>query len=180
MKNIIYLSAFALLALSATTACNDNKKSKNYNQKTEADSDGLAFIKQVNEAGMTEVQAATVAQSKSKNPRVIRFAKMMIDDHTAMGEKLKELAANNDVPIKSAADTLSVEHQQMINGISKLSGAAFDKAYMQMMVADHGKVVELFKVATNNQTKTIDNFAEKSLPVMLKHLDSAKAINSSL
>jgi putative membrane protein len=178
MKYTIYLSTIALLTVSAV-ACNDDKRAKNYNE-TLADDHAITFIKQGVEAGLTEVKAGTVAQAKSKNPRVINFAKMMVADHTAMGKELKGIANDKYVPTKDASDTLSVEHQQMVNGLSKLSGPAFDKAYMGMMVADHGKVVELFRVGTKGRNKAVNDFAEKSIPKLLIHLDSAKAINASL
>jgi len=179
MKHSLYLSAFALFAVSVT-ACNENKKAKNYNEKTLVDAGAITFIKQADEAGITEIRAAQVAQSKSNNARVVNFAKMMINDHTAMGNSLKELAKNKFVTIKAASDTLSLSHQQMIDEISKLSGSAFDKAYMGMMVTDHGKVIDLFRSVDNNTNRAIQKFAEQNLPKLLTHLDSAKAINGSL
>ncbi|MFD1257760.1 DUF4142 domain-containing protein [Mucilaginibacter terrae] len=179
MKNILYLSAFALMAISVP-ACNENKRAKNYNEKSLVDDQGSAFIKEANEAGMTEIKSAMVAQSKSANSRVLGFAKMMVTDHTVAGNELKKIAESKFVNIKDAKDTLSVEHQQMITDMSKLSGPAFDKAYMQMMVTDHGKVIELFQSVTRNTNKALNNFAEKTLPKLQMHLDSAKAIYASL
>ena len=179
MKNILYLSTIALLAVSAVS-CTDNKRAKNYNEKTLVDDKAIAFVKESLEAGMTEIKAATVAQSKSKNPRVINFAKMMIADHNAMGIELKKLADEKYINRKAANDTLRVENQEMIDKLKPLTGLSFDKAYMQMMVADHAKVIDLFRSATRNRTNAIDNIAEKSLPKLIMHLDSAKAINASL
>jgi putative membrane protein len=179
MKNILYLSTIALLAV-ATTACNDNKRAKNFNEKTLVDDKANGFIKEAHNAGMTEIKAGTLAQSKSNNPRVINFAKMMVTDHNNSGNELKQIADAKYVNHKPGDDTLSVEHSQMINSLSTLSGAEFDKAYMQMMVADHGKVVELYQSIIRNRNSTIRNFAEKNIPILKKHLDSAKAINASL
>ena len=179
MKNILYLSAIALLAVS-TTACNDNKRAKNFNEKTLVDDQALGFIKGAHEAGMTEIKAATVAQAKSQNPRVINFAKMMIADHSNMDKEITKLADAKYVNLKAATDTLNPDHQMMIANMSKLSGPAFDKAYMQMMVEDHGKVVELFRSTTRNTGNNIRSLAEKSIPKLMLHLDSAKAISASL
>jgi len=179
MKNILYLSAIALLAVS-TTACNDNKRAKNFNEKTLVDDQALGFIKGAHEAGMTEIKAATVAQSKSQNPRVISYAKMMIADHSSMDKEITKLADAKYVNLKSTTDTLNPDHQMMIASMSKLSGPAFDKAYMQMMVEDHSKVVDMFKSATNNTNNAVNKLAVKSVPKLLAHLDSAKAINASL
>jgi len=179
MKNILYLSAIALLAVS-TTACNDNKRAKNFNEKTLVDDQGIGFFKGAHEAGMTEIKAAAVAQSKSQNPRVINFAKMMIADHSKMDKEISKLAEDKYVTLKAATDTLSPDHQMMIDNMAKLSSPAFDKAYMQMMVKDHSKVVDMFKDATNNTNKALNDLAVKSIPKLMTHLDSAKAINASL
>ncbi len=176
MKNILYFSVIASLALS-TTSCGDNRKAKNFNQKTLVDDMGLAFVKKATEAGATEIKAATVAEQRSQNPRVLAFAKMMITDHTTAGNELKQIA---DEKYVSYSDSLSQEHQQMIDSMSQLSGLAFDKAYMNMMVMDHGKVIELFKDAGRNTNKAINKYANKTVPKLQEHLDSAKAINASL
>jgi len=179
MKNILYLSTITLFAI-ATTACNDNKRAKNYNERTLVDDKAVGFIMEANEAGMTEIKSAMLAQSKSANPRVVFFAKMMITDHTNVGNELRKIADNKYVSIKAANDTLNLEHQRMVADMSKLSGAAFDKAYMGMMVADHGKTVELFKSIVRNKNKALNDFADKTIPKLQVHLDSAKAINASL
>jgi putative membrane protein len=177
MKNIFYLSAIASVIV-LSTACNDNRRAKNYNEKTLVDDMGLAFIKTANEGSLTEIKAATVAQSKSQNPRVINFAKMMIADHTAAGKELQQLADKKDVVHND--NVISKEHQQMISEIGKLNGAEFDKAYMGMMVTDHVKTIEGFKSVTRNTSKALNDYAEKTLPKLMMHLDSAKAINASL
>jgi len=178
MKNILYLGAFAFLTFSATTSCQDNKKAKNYNAKSTVDDQAMQFIKQANQAGLVEINAAGLVLGKSQNARVINFAKMMIADHSTTATELHKLADDKYV---STTDTIiDSEHLQMINSISKLSGPAFDKAYIQMMVTDHGKVIELFRDATRNKTKAIQNFAEKTLPVLIMHLDSAKAISVAI
>jgi putative membrane protein len=179
MKNILYLSAIALLTVS-TTACNDNKRAKNFNEKTLVDDQALGFIKGAHEAGMTEIKAATVAQTKSQNPRVINFAKMMIADHSNMDKEITKLADAKYVNLKAATDTLNPEHQMMIANMSKLSGQAFDKVYMQMMVEDHSKVVDMFKDVSNNTNSAVNKLAVKSLPKLMAHLDSAKAINATI
>lgn len=178
MKNILYLGAFAFLSFSAATSCQDNKKAKNYNAKSTVDDQAMQFIKQANQAGLVEIKAAGLVPKKSQNKRVINFAKMMIADHSTIATELHKLADDKYV---STTDTIiDPEHQQMLDNIKKLQGPEFDIAYMQMMVADHGKVVELFRSATSNKTKAIQNFAEKTLPVLVMHLDSAKAINTAI
>ena len=177
MKKLLYLGAVTLSLISAT-ACNDNRKAKNYNEKTLVDDMALSFMKKANEAGLAEIKAATVAKSKSQNPKVIGFADMMIADHTMANKELNQIADKKYVAHED--EVISQEHQMMIDSISKLNGPQFDKAYMNMMVNDHTKAVALFSDMTRNTSKTINNYVAKYLPKMQEHLNSARSINASL
>jgi putative membrane protein len=101
----------------------------------------------------------------------------MISDHTSADDELKKIEAAKMV---DAHDTISMEHQKMITNLALKTGAAFDKAYITMMVADHEKAISLFNDATGNTSNLIQNFSRKVLPVIQMHLDSAKAISASL
>ena len=174
--NIKLLCVVLLLAV-CIQACDDNQKAKNYNNRTLVDDQGLDFIKSGHEAGLTEMKAASVAQTISKNPQVLSFAKMMIDDHAQIGTELAKLAKNRMVDLDN---TLSEDHQKAIDTLSKLNGNEFDKKYMDMMVKGHTKVVTLFEANTSNKTGYVQEFAKKYLPNIQHHLDTAKAIRASL
>ncbi|MDB5144427.1 MAG: hypothetical protein JWQ66_3140 [Mucilaginibacter sp.] len=158
-------------------SCDDPKKAKNYNQETSVDQGGLSFIDNAMDGGRTEIKLSTVAQRVSQNPRVLSFAKMMISDHTQAIEGLKKLQKKELVDPDNA---ISASHEKMIDSISKLSGSEFDKVYMKQMVMDHEKAVDLFKEGSQNRDNAVQSFAEKTLPTIQMHLDSAKAIAASL
>jgi putative membrane protein len=176
MKKLMCLSAAAILLITAQS-CNDNKKAKNFNNKTSVDDNGAKFIAAANEAGVTEIKAAMIAQNNSKNPRVVNFAKMMIVDHTRAGQNLKLIALSKDVTV---VDTMTLEHKATLGNLMQQTGPAFDKAYMQMMLADHEKAVQLFHDGAENIDKKLQDFATKTIPVLKTHLDSAKTISASL
>jgi putative membrane protein len=176
MKKLIYLlSGFIILFV--VSSCQDNKHAKNYNDKTLVDDGGLSFIKNGLEGGLTEIKASRLAKTISTNPRVISLAVMMITDHTKAGAELKKIETAKMV---DAHDMISVDDQKKITALSTKSGADFDKAYIEMMVTDHEKAVQLFTEATNNTSNLIQDFSRKTLPVIQMHLDSAKAISASL
>ncbi|MES2274740.1 MAG: DUF4142 domain-containing protein [Bacteroidota bacterium] len=176
MKNLRPLFVLPVLAV-VIASCGDNQRAKNFNDKTLVDGQALGFIKIANEAGLTEVKASTIAGTLSKNPRVISFAKMMVTDHTQAGKELTELA---DDKLVDKSDALSPEHQKTIDSMAKLTGAGFDRAYMGMMVNDHVQAVKLFEETSSNKNNAVQKFARKTLPTLKMHLDSAKAIATSL
>lgn len=170
MKNLIYLSA-ALIFLLFAQACQD-KKGKNYNQ-AEDEQDGTLFIKNGIESSMTEVKASGLAITNSNNQKVIGLAKMIIEDHTKVADELKQLKTNKKI---TQTDTISSAHVAMINDLSKKSGAAFDKAYLLMMVTDHEQAVKLFTAASTNPDSKIRKVASDNLAAVKMHLDSANKI----
>ena len=175
MKNLIYLF-FGVIILLLVQACHDNH-GKNYNTATGIDTAGISFIENAVKSESTEIKASGLAITSSNNQKVIGLAKMMIEDHTKAGDELKKIASDKRV---NAKDTIDAAHQQLIDELSKKSGAPFDKAYLQMMVADHEQAVKLFTAATQNDNPDIKNFAAKALPTIKIHLDSASAILTAL
>lgn len=175
MKKLLY--ALSCAAISTLIASCAYKQATNYNNETNADQEGLAFIQNGLEGGLTEIKASGLAITNSSNPRVLSLAKMMINDHTNAGNQLEKIKADKDV---MAEDRINTPHMEMIHALSEKKGADFDKAYVQMMVDDHENAVELFAAATRNNSPEIEDFAKKTLPTIQMHLDSSKAVLASL
>lgn len=73
------------------------------------------------------------------------------------------------------------EHQQHAERLGALSGAAFDKAYMDKMVQDHGKTIALFEQqAKGGKDAELKAFAAKTLPTLREHLAAAKTVHAGL
>ena len=65
--------------------------------------------------------------------------------------------------------------------LSKLSGVAFDREYMKLMVEDHDKDVKAFQDEANGATDPdVKSFAAKTLPTLQTHQKMAKDINGKL
>ncbi|THU34831.1 DUF4142 domain-containing protein [Niastella caeni] len=135
------------------------------------------FINDAALGGMAEVEISKLANDRAMNPRVKNFAEMMVRDHSAANDDLKTIASKKNVTLPSDLG----KHKDHLEDLSKKNGAAFDKAYMKMMVDDHQDVVDEFeKTAQNGTDPDVKTFASQKLPTLRMHLDSAKAINKSL
>ncbi|HEY3570771.1 MAG TPA: DUF4142 domain-containing protein, partial [Thermoanaerobaculia bacterium] len=65
--------------------------------------------------------------------------------------------------------------------LSKLSGAAFDKAYVSMMVKDHKKdVAEFKKESTKAKDSDVKSFASTTLPTLQDHLKMIEDISAKM
>jgi len=169
MKKLIYLLSGVIFFLSAL-ACSHGQP-KNYSN--DVDQNSILFIKNGIEGGLTEIKASGMAITNSNNQKVIAFAKMLIDDHTKANDDLKKLESDKKI---DQTDTISSAHNLVLNDLSKKKGNNFDKAYLQMMVADHELAIKLFTTGTKDTDPDIAKFATATLPTLKMHLDSANAI----
>jgi putative membrane protein len=71
------------------------------------------------------------------------------------------------------------KHQEMMGKMSALSGAEFDRKYMDQMVKDHEKTVSLFeRESTKGSDAEVKAWAAKTLPALREHLRMARDIES--
>src|ERR1700746_3154532 len=106
------------------------------------------FMTKVADVGMTEVKLGQMAQDKGTNQRVKDFGGMMVKDHNAAGDELKNLASQKNVILPA---TVSNDHQRKIDDLNKKSGRDFDKAYMDAMVDGHQSTVNDFEKISKNE-----------------------------
>lgn len=159
---------------------NNNPKDSNtsINSTTPTDEASSSFLMKTADVGMAEVHHGELAQQKATNQSVKDFAAMMVQDHTAANDKVKALAAQKNVTLPAA---MSEDHQKMEADLSKKTGKAFDKAYIDAMVKGHEKVIKDFEDAANKAGDSdVKAFISNTLPTLHTHLDSAKAIQKRI
>jgi putative membrane protein len=113
-------------------------------------------------AGQIDIEAAQQALKKSKNKEVVGFAKDMVRDHKAVNEKALSLVKKLKVTPEDndTSKSLSRQAAQKRADLAKLSGDAFDKAYVANEVAYHKTVngaleTTLIPSATNPELKDL-------------------------
>jgi putative membrane protein len=130
------------------------------------------FAKEAAQGGMAEVRLGQLAQEKGTSDTVKSFGKRMVDDHSKAGDKLKEVASRQNIPLPS---DLSAKDQATYDRLSKLNGAAFDRAYARDMVKDHETDVAAFqREANTGKDESLKGFASETLPTLQDHLKQAK------
>jgi putative membrane protein len=133
------------------------------------------FVMEAASGGMMEVELGRLAEQNASDPRVKNFGTMMVRDHSNANTELKALASAKSTML---TDSLMAKHKMHMDNLRKKTGKDFDKAYMSMMVQDHMEDVSKFQMAANKSMDAdLKAFANKTLPVLRVHLDSAKAIS---
>ncbi len=135
-------------------------------------------------ANQVDIDAGKLAKAKAHEKEVKAFAQQMITDHTGVNKAAKELVAKLHLTPESNAtsDSLKQGGAQNVAALKKLSGAAFDKAYIDHEVTYHQSVLDaldktLIPSAQNAELKAL---LVKVRPAFEAHLQHAEQIQSSL
>jgi putative membrane protein len=129
-------------------------------------------------AGLIDIEAGKQALDKSQNNDVRAFAQQMIGDHTAVNDqalalvKKLNVTPEDNATSKSLAEAADAERKKLAD----LSGAAFDKAYVDNEVAYHKAVDDavsktLIPSAQNAELKTLLQNGLKLFEAHLAHAE---------
>jgi putative membrane protein len=135
-------------------------------------------------ANQVDIDAGKLAERKAQGAEVKAFAKRMVTDHTGVNQAAVALAQKLHVTPESnpTSEGLKQGGEANMDALGKLSGQAFDKAYIDHEVAYHESVLDamdkvLIPGAQNAQLKAL---LVKVRPAFVDHLNHAKMIQSSL
>jgi len=145
-----------------------------------------SFMNKAMEMNQAEITFSKMAQNKAENQMVKDYADMMVQDHTQALDELRNAAGGSQ-----STPPLTKEHQQMSEKLSRLSGEAFDKAYMDAMVRDHQQAIQAFQKEENagsgntrqkpgTDTKSEADIAREMMPTLQKHLTQAEQIDKNI
>lgn len=179
LAGTILMTGGLMLAQQPATGAGSNTKSDAAQSSAAAGkmSDD-AFARKAAEGGLAEVELGQLAAQKASNADVKAFAQKMVDDHTKVNDQLKQVAAQQNIQLPAQ---LSAKDKAEKARLEKLSGQAFDRAYMKNQVMDHKKDIAAFQQeATNGRDEAIKSFAQQTLPTLHEHLKLAENADSQV
>jgi putative membrane protein len=170
------LPAWAAAQTPPLTSAQPTPQAQHDAAKTQAGD--AVFVKKMLEGGMAEVELGKLATQKAASDSVKQFGQRMVDDHTKAGDELKKIAQDmNITPPAAVAAKDKAEHDRL----SKLSGEAFDRAYMRLMVEDHRKVANEVRIESRSgKDPDVKAWAAKTLPTIEEHLKQAEEANKAV
>jgi putative membrane protein len=167
-----YLTGAVFAALIAASAVAQQNQSAD---RMATDSDFLAKAAQ---GGMAEVELGKLALAHGSSARIKYFGQRMVDDHSKANDKLARIAAQKGVALPTG---LTQQDQATKDRLSGLSGAEFDRAYIQDMVKDHNEdIAEFSKEANGGHDPDIRKFASATLPTLREHLKLAERTSTQV
>jgi putative membrane protein len=135
-------------------------------------------------ANQVDVDAGKLAESKGTHPEVKAFGRQMAADHSGVNKQATALVTKLGVKPEDnpTAQSLKSGGAENVKRLTGLTGAAFDKAYIDQEVVYHQQVLDaidktLIPGAQNAELKAL---LVKVRPAFVAHLNHAQAIHKAL
>ena len=128
-------------------------------------------------ANTWDVETGNIAAKKGSTKEVREFGKMLAHDHSAVRGQGRDLAKKLGVTPTPPKDfAMAKDHSAAVKKLKGLSGAAFDRAFLEHEVAYHKAVIEainttLLPALQNAQVKEL---VIKVAPAFKAHQDAAQ------
>jgi putative membrane protein len=136
------------------------------------------FMITATQGNLAELESARIALQKSGDSDVKDYAKMIKSEHTKALEDLTDLMHDKNVRQTKA---IAADTQQDINRMNNLTGGEFDREFINMMVTDHQKAIELFRDQQSSaQDRDVKKYVDDTLPKLEMHLDKAQQLQTKL
>lgn len=166
MKKIVVLLAF--IAVPAFAAHSKAPAKANTADRT--------FAAELAEGNATEIAAGKMCMERCQRSEAKEFGRMMVEDHTAAGEKLTALVASKRYTLPALK---SPSHLEVV--LAATAPGDFDAEYMGQMVAGHQKVADLLRKETKTgKDADLKQFAAELLPTVLHHQAEAERIAAAV
>lgn len=134
-------------------------------------------------ANTYDIETGGLAAEKSTNPKVKAMGENFVAAHTQVRQKGRDLAAKLGVtPTPPADNALGEAHAAAMAKLRSLSGAEFDKAWLDHEIAFHQTVIDavnttLLPALDNEEVKAL---VESVAPAFVAHMEGAKSLRASL
>lgn len=135
-------------------------------------------------AGQIDVTAAKLALEKTRNPEIRAFAELMARDHAAVNDQALALVKRLNVTPEANAtsEALSRQAAEAEKRLAMLSGAAFDRAYVENEIAYHKTVNEALRTALipSAHNPELKSLLETGLTLFQEHQAHAEHLAQSV
>lgn len=138
-----------------------------------------AFLAKAAPGNQAEVDVGELVSNKAKNEAVKEFGRWMVSEHGGASRTL--LTITQEMHGTAPSTTPTAEQRAMKTKLEGLSGDAFDRAYLEGMIADHKEdIADYEKEANSGQDRMIKTYAANMLPSLRAHLAEAQDLDRDL
>jgi len=183
MKRILILASCVWLAAAGPALAQYSSQQTSDRERRQAlRAKGLtpdsAFVIAAAQSAFASAAFASMAAGKASSPDVKTFAKRVAADTDRMAAELEPLLKIQRAPLPTALDE---RNKAVHDWLMKLSGPAFDRAYMSNMSAMRaGDVMVFGRAATRAHNADVKAWASKKLPLLEADQQSAKELGRKI
>jgi putative membrane protein len=165
---------------------------------------GTSFLTKAMGANAAEVKMAEMATTKAQNSRVKEYGEMLAKDHTMALDRMQMLMDERKGNQNWHNMKMTPAQQKTYDMLSKMSGAAFDREFINTMVRNHRNGIRDFETHTRSHGGTATTqqdtarqkpadtkadlardsdtigFAREMLPTLRQHLQMAMDIQKEM
>ena len=174
MKKLFFMTLAAVLAAGAVQAQTSSS--------TVPTDPQIAMIAVT--ADNVDIEAAKLAATKTSNSKVKDFANLMVRDHTSVNKKATNLAKKLKITPEESdtSRSLKSDGDKTLEKLRGMSGAEFDKAYVDNEVTYHESVAKVVDetLIPNAKNAELKSLLESAKPIFASHLSHAKELQSSV
>jgi putative membrane protein len=136
-------------------------------------SDEQAFVREAVQSNLGEVQLGELAVQRAESDTVRKLGETLRTDHQAALQRATNLAKSLKV---EAPTEPSIEARGIYDGLSQLSGAQFDAAFVSHMITVHESAIAKYSRNANSDHDGVAAMVADALPKLKAHLATAQAL----
>jgi len=180
------LAIIAALAL-PTLAVADDTTTKSSDKAAKLSASDTQVVAHLHHVNQVEIDLGKLAQ-KNGTAAVKSYGEMLVTDHQNADKELTAIAKRHGVstipsykPDTDAAKQDQKDTDAQIARLKNEKGAAFDKDFLSLMVADHEKVIASVDatLAANGTDPDLQTWLKSVRPVLQRHADQARELQKS-
>ncbi len=145
-------------------------------------SESGAIIKKLHAQSVLDAETAKLASERSQDAETRRFADALARDHKRVGEKLEELAKSRGITL-SKDTALSSGQKAHVEEMGRMSASEFEAHFKEMMVQDHGKLLDDIRTALDEANRSGDRelaaVLEDVRPTIAEHHAAARTFGQT-
>jgi putative membrane protein len=136
-------------------------------------------------ANRAEIEAGELARTRAQSAEVKKFAALMVKDHGKNKKDGKALFGAQNIRAAEGGDLtreLTSSAQRHLEHLRGVSGAEFDRAYIDSQVEMHQNVIETLDTVLlpSAQNTELRRFLTDTRPILVQHLEHARKLQGSL
>lgn len=127
---------------------------------------------------LLESSMSSLAEKKAESSAVKQLAERIDADHNRMQSDWSGMAERNGLQLRVG---MGKNHRAKLDKLKKLSGRAFDRAYVKTVVQNHRDYIDYFeKEGRSAHSTQVRELVERELPTLRSHFVQAKQVGGQV